>query len=253
MLTIENLIKAYVAPDGSRVPTIDIPAFSQGAGEQLALIGTSGSGKTTLLHMIAGILVPDSGKIEYDLHNPNAGAATPAVAAGGPIAYRSARGDMVELTQLSEAARDGFRARHIGYIFQTHHLLPGFTAMENVLLGMSFSGRKIDRAWASHVLDRLGLTDRLGYKPAKLSLGQQQRVAVARALVNRPALVLADEPTGSLDPKTAAAVLELIRTLCRETSAALLMVTHDHGLAASFPRVVELSAINRALSVGGAA
>src|SRR5205814_3333873 len=111
------------------------------------------------------------------------------------------------------------------YIFQTHHLLPGFTALENVLLGMSFTGRASDPNWARHLLTEVGLGDRLHYKPQKLSVGQQQRVAVARALANRPRLVLADEPTGALDAQNAKQVLELIRALCREVNAALLLVT----------------------------
>src|SRR4051812_47201867 len=125
-LTIENLKKTYVAPDGSSVPVIDIASLRLDDGEQVALIGTSGSGKTTLLHLIAGILAPDSGRIVF--------------ASPGETA--------TDITQLSEAQRDIFRGAHIGYIFQTHHLLSGFTAMENVLLGMSFTGRRHDPAWA---------------------------------------------------------------------------------------------------------
>src|SRR6185312_405390 len=106
-----------------------------------------------------------------------------------------------DISRLSEAQRDVFRGRNIGYIFQTHHLLPGFTALENVQLGMSFTGRSPDLAWAQHLLKEVGLSDRLDYKPERLSVGQQQRVAVARALANRPKLVLADEPTGALDPR----------------------------------------------------
>jgi putative ABC transport system ATP-binding protein len=216
---IQQLVKRYVGPDGSVVPVIDIESLTLRDGEQAAFIGTSGSGKTTLLHMIAGILTPDSGRILFAGH---------------------------DVTQLSEAQRDVFRGRHIGYIFQTHHLLPGFTALENVLLGMSFTGRPADRPWAIHLLNEVGLADRLHYKPGKLSVGQQQRVAVARALANRPMLVLADEPTGALDEKNAAQVLELIRKLCSEVKASLLLVTHDMNIARQFPRVLTLSEINRA-------
>src|SRR5439155_5129902 len=176
-LTLSQLRKKYVGPDGSVVPVVDIGEFQLADGEQVALVGSSGSGKTTLLHLIAGILTPDAGQ----------------------ILFNSDAADRVDLTRLSEAERDIFRGRHIGYIFQTHHLLPGFTALENVLLGMSFTGRKHDPAWATHLLKEVGLADRLNYKPQKLSVGQQQRVAVARALANRPTLVLADEPTGALD------------------------------------------------------
>src|SRR5262245_12665681 len=184
----------------------------------MALVGASGSGKTTLLHLIAGILAPDTGQITFDQTN---------------------------IAGLSEAQRDVFRGKHIGYIFQTHHLLPGFTAIENVLLGMSFTGRPSDREWARHLLNEVGLSDRLNYKPGKLSVGQQQRVAVARALANRPKLVLADEPTGALDEANATHVLQLIRNLCSEVGSALLLVTHDMDIARQFPRTVSLKELNR--------
>src|ERR1700723_3032685 len=155
-LLIHKLKKTYVAPDGSSVPVIDLPELYLADAEQVALIGTSGSGKTTLLHMIAGILAPDSGNVVfgYDPKTPDSP-------------------NVTDLTQLSEAERDVFRGRNVGYIFQTHHLLPGFTALENVLLGMSFTGRAHDRGWARHLLNAVGLSDRLDYKPAKLSVGQQ--------------------------------------------------------------------------------
>jgi putative ABC transport system ATP-binding protein len=222
-LTLAQLQKRYVGPDGSVVPVVDIEHFALADGEQVALVGTSGSGKTTLLHLIAGILAPDSGKILFSENGA----------------------DHTDLASLSEAQRDVFRGRQIGYIFQTHHLLAGFTALENVLLGMSFTGRKSDPAWATHLLNEVGLSQRLHYKPQKLSVGQQQRVAVARALANRPKLVLADEPTGALDAANAQQVLELIRKLCTEVGASLLLVSHDPVITAQFPRVVTLSELNR--------
>jgi ABC-type lipoprotein export system ATPase subunit len=223
-LQLQELRKTYVAPDGSRVPVIDIESFDLGDGEQVALIGTSGSGKTTLLHLIAGILPADSGHIRFT----------------------DAKGDGFNLATFNEARRDVFRGMYIGYIFQTHHLLPGFSALENVLLGMSFTNRPADRGWAKHLLDEVDLSDRLHYKPAKLSVGQQQRVAVARALANRPALVLADEPTGALDVRSAQQVLELIVKLCNEVKASLLMVSHDLNIARQLPRTVDLAELNRA-------
>ena len=156
---------------------------------------------------------------------------------------------------MDEAPRDVFRGKHVGYVFQTHHLLPGLTALENVLLGMSFTGRRADRPWAERLLSEVGLGDRLHYRPEKLSLGQQQRVAVARALANRPRLVLADEPTGALDPSNAGSVLRLISTLCAEVNAALILVTHDMQIAARLPRSISLADLNRAAAVatvGGA-
>src|SRR6188474_1029419 len=141
-LELINLKKQYVAPDGSAVPVVDIERLAIADGEQVALVGSSGSGKTTLLHLIAGILTPDEGEIRFDLN-----------------------GESVNVAGLSEARRDIFRGRHIGYIFQTHHLLPGFTALENVLLGMSFTGRAHDPSWATHLLNEVGLSERLHYKP----------------------------------------------------------------------------------------
>jgi ABC-type lipoprotein export system ATPase subunit len=223
-LTLADLKKDYIAPDGSVVPVIDIAELSVADGEHVALIGTSGSGKTTLLHMIAGIVAADSGSIIYDLPGES----------------------QIDITKLSEAQRDVFRGAHVGYIFQTHHLLGGFTALENVLLGMSFTGRKPDRPWAKRLLDEVGLANRADYKPEKLSVGQQQRVAVARALANRPRLVLADEPTGALDPANAQQVLDLIRKLCAEVGASLLLVSHDLDIARQLPRVITLTEINRA-------
>ncbi len=227
-LEIRNLKKDYVGPDGSVVPVIDVAQLSIADGEHVALIGSSGSGKTTLLHLIAGIVAPDGGSIVFS--ESKAGAAD----------------ESTDITRLDEARRDVFRGAHVGYIFQTHHLLPGFTALENVLLGMSFTGRKPDPAFARHLLTEVGLSDRLHYKPSRLSVGQQQRVAVARALANRPRLVLADEPTGALDPTNAQQVLALIRKLCEEVAASLLLVTHDLDIARQLSRVLILSEINKA-------
>lgn len=221
---LRDVRKTYVAPDGSALTVLDVPEFELSAGEQLAMVGTSGSGKTTLLHCIAGLLKPDAGRIVLTAGDEGA----------------------IDLASLGEAQRDVIRGRHIGYVFQTHHLLSGFTALENVLLGMSFTGRRADPQWARHLLNEVGLSDRLHYKPGKLSVGQQQRVAVARALANRPRLVLADEPTGALDAANAQQVLDLIRKLCTEVGAALLVVTHDRAIANQFERVVELSEINQA-------
>ncbi len=221
---LHELNKRFIAPDGTITPVVNIDYFAIAAGEQVAMAGSSGSGKTTLLHLIAGILAADSGRITYDLGDEG----------------------KLDIAGLSEPRRDVFRGRHIGYIFQTHHLLSGFTAMENVLLGMSFSGRKPDRAWARHLLTEVGLESRLDYKPQKLSVGQQQRVAVARALANRPRVVLGDEPTGALDAANAQQVLGLIRKLCMEVNAALLIVSHDPAIIGQLPRRVALSEINRA-------
>ena len=264
-LTLSQLRKQYVGPDGSVVPVVDIENFHLADAEQLALVGSSGSGKTTLLHLIAGILTPDSGRIVFDFSGDGGVAAkppfdgaqgqrqatagatsgSPAVSYATPNVASFAPG-AVNIVGLSEAERDVFRGRYIGYIFQTHHLLPGFTALENVLLGMSFTGRRHDPAWATHLLEEVGLGNRLHYKPEKLSVGQQQRVAVARALANRPKLVLADEPTGNLDRKNAREALALIREVCREQGAALLLVSHDEEVLGQFETRRDFGEINAA-------
>jgi putative ABC transport system ATP-binding protein len=224
LLNIENLRKSFGTPDGSVLTVVDIPAFSLDAEQQAALCGTSGSGKTTFLNLIAGILKPDGGRVELD----------------GCL-----------ISEAGEAGRDRLRARTIGYIFQTFNLLQGYTCIENVLLGMSF-GSGADRRWARELLGRVGLSQRLDHFPRQLSTGQQQRVAVARALANRPKLVLADEPTGNLDPTSAAESLGLIRETCRENGAALLLVSHDRGVLGQFDNVRDLADINRAAAWPGA-
>lgn len=221
LLEISQLKKSFRAPDGETYPVIDVAQFSLEAREQVALSGESGLGKTTLLHLIAGILKPDAGAIRL--------------------------GDQT-ITALAEPARDRLRATTLGYIFQTFNLLPAFTVLENVLLGMSF-GAGADRAFAESLLQRVGLSDKLRYHPRQLSTGQQQRVAVARALANRPKLVLADEPTGNLDHANAREALRLIREACAENGAALLLVSHDREALGGFEKVVKLAEINRATEV----
>jgi len=223
MLSIEGLTKSYPSPEGGRVVVVDVPVFALAAGQQLALRGESGSGKTTFLHLIAGILAADTGRVLLD------GA------------------DMVA---LGEPQRDRLRAEKLGYIFQTFNLLQGHTVLENVLLGMSF-GPGADRVQARAVLERVGLGDRLQHYPRQLSTGQQQRVAVARALANRPKLVLADEPTGNLDRRNATASLALIRQTCREAGAALLLVSHDENTLAQFSEKFDFAEINRAAKGAG--
>ncbi len=220
LLEINDLVKTYPRPGGGgRQAVVDVRAFTLEAGAQLALRGESGTGKTTFLNLIAGILAPDRGTIWLD--------------------GRAA-------TQLGEAGRDRLRAATIGYIFQTFNLLQGHTVLENVEFGMAF-GRGVDRAHAEALLRRVGLGDRLGHFPRQLSTGQQQRVAVARALANRPKLVLADEPTGNLDRRNAREAIALIREVCHETGAALLLVSHDERVLAAFEHMQDFGAMNRAL------
>ncbi|MGI8905780.1 MAG: ABC transporter ATP-binding protein [Candidatus Sumerlaeaceae bacterium] len=221
ILEIEALRKSYRAPDGSTSTVVDIASFTMDNGAHVALQGSSGSGKTTFLNLIAGILQADSGRI---------------VLAGQ------------EMTALGESARDRLRAQQLGYVFQTFNLLQGYTALENVALGMMF-GRGADYGYARALLERVGLADRMHYRPRQLSVGQQQRVAVARALANHPRLVLADEPTGNLDRARAMDALALIREICRESGAALLLVSHDEEILGHFENVQHLSQINRAATV----
>lgn len=196
---------------------IEVDRLELGAGEELAVAGESGSGKSTLLNLIAGILTPDSGRIVSDAQ---------------------------EISALSEPARDRWRAENMGYVFQSFNLLQGYSCLENVLLAMSF-GWGVDRDWAEKLLRRVGLGDRLQHRPRQLSSGQQQRVAVARALANRPKLVLADEPTGNLDHRNASEGIALIRETCQEVGAALLLVSHDREVLSRFPRVDSMATINR--------
>lgn len=217
-LQLRNIRKTYREPGGGVITILNIAEFQLAVGEQVVLVGQSGGGKTTLLNVIAGITMPDAGEVKI----------------GG-----------VDITKLHESARDRFRAERIGYVFQTFNLLPAFTALENVLLGMCFGGRHVNRARASELLDRVGLAHRLHHKPGQLSVGEQQRVSVARALVNTPQILLADEPTANVDPAHQQSVLDLIRDTCREHEVALLMVTHAPEVAGQFERVEKLSDFNR--------
>ncbi len=219
MLVLRQLQKGYAGPDGTRHVVLDVAQLELSAGAQVALRGASGTGKTTLLHLIAGILVPDQGEVRID---------------------------DVDLARLGESQRDRLRAEKIGYIFQTFNLLQGHTVLDNVVLGMAFGPGKVDRDRARQLLQRVGLGERLHHFPRQLSTGQQQRVAVARALANRPRLVLADEPTGNLDPVHARGALSMIREVCSEHGAALLLVSHDEAVLGSFETVLDLAQINRA-------
>jgi putative ABC transport system ATP-binding protein len=221
ILEIKDLKKSYTSPEGESLLVIDVPSFSLEEGEQIALMGDSGSGKTTLLNLIAGILRPDSGTVL--------------------LAGR-------DMSSIPESGRDRLRAENIGYIFQTFNLLQGYSALENVMLGMMF-GRGEDMGLAISLLQRVGLGDRIDYKPGQLSVGQQQRVALARALANRPKLVLADEPTGNLDFRNSGEAVSLIRGICSENNAALLLVSHDRHVLDKFERVEKVSEINRAMNI----
>jgi ABC-type lipoprotein export system ATPase subunit len=187
------------------------PAFDAGEGAHMALWGPSGCGKSTLLNIITGLLRPDSGKVVVN---------------------------GVDLQDLRDGQLDRFRGENIGFVFQTFNLLKPFTALQNVMLGMRFSDTIADKEWkprATELLERVGLAHRLHSKPATLSVGEQQRVAIARALANKQSIVVADEPTGSLDPKTSQAVMDLLLELCEAEKVTLLLVTHEHDIASRLP------------------
>jgi ABC-type lipoprotein export system ATPase subunit len=217
ILELKNVRKSYREPNGAVLPILAIPRFQVERGEQMVLVGPSGCGKTTLLQVIAGISRADSGEIWLD---------------------------GVDLARLSEAGRDRYRAAKAGYIFQTFNLLPGFTALENVLLGMTFARGRRDVGRAKDLLERVGLSARASHKPAALSVGEQQRVAVARALANRPVVILADEPTANVDQANQQQIIDLIRRTCRDENVALVLVTHTPEVATQFDRVDRLADIN---------
>jgi ABC-type lipoprotein export system ATPase subunit len=221
MLLVENVKKSYREPDGSTLAILDIPRLAVEAGEQVVIRGRSGGGKTTLLNAISGLASVDAGRIVLN---------------------------GTDVTRIPEVGRDRFRARHIGFVFQTFNLLAGFTALENVLLGMTFTGQPRDSKRAVGLLERVGLGHRLSHKPAALSVGEQQRVAVARGLVNRPVLLLADEPTANIDPAHQQQVIDLLCEVCRDENVAMLLVTHADEVSNQFERVEHLEQINRVVA-----
>lgn len=218
MLELRDVKKSYPEPDGGRLRILDIPHFAVKEAEQMVLVGRSGCGKTTLLHTIAGISKADEGKILID---------------------------NIDIAGMSEAGVDRVRAQKLGYVFQTFNLLPGFSALENVMLGMTFARGRKDQKRAEHLISRVGLSHRKTHKPSALSVGEQQRVAVARALANKPSILLADEPTANIDPRNQQNIIDLIRETCREEGVSLVLVTHSTEVAGQFERVDKLEEINQ--------
>ena len=214
-LRIQNLCHTYSAPNLPDRTVLDIERWKIGDGAQILLRGVSGSGKTTLLNILAGLLTPTQGEVWLGEQS---------------------------LYALGEAARDRFRTTRIGYVFQTHHLLPMLSAQENVEMPMAFAGhtRKQRSARAQELLAQLGLADFARNRPGQLSTGQRLRVAVARALANRPQLLLADEPTAALDPSAGTTTVDLLQDICSQENATLILCSHDPSLDSRFAEVYDL-------------
>ena len=214
VIRAEGLGKTY--SEGSlRTPVFDGLRLEVQAGETVAILGASGAGKSTLLHLLGGLDTPTTGEV---------------FVAGQ------------KMSALSDAARGRLRNRALGFVYQFHHLLPEFTALENVMLPVLLNGTAVPEATkqARALLESVGLGHRLEHKPGELSGGERQRAAVARALVNRPGCVLGDEPTGNLDEKTAATVFGQMLELNRAQRTSLVIVTHDRSLARRLDRILEL-------------
>ena len=212
ILKTKNLKKYYGSGD-TQVKALDGVTLSVEDGEFVAIVGTSGSGKSTLLHMLGG------------LDRPTGGAVT--------VAGK-------DIFSLKDEALTIFRRRKIGFVFQSYNLVPVLTAYENIVLPVQLDGRKVDKAYVKEVIDALGLEKKLGSLPGQLSGGQQQRVAIARALAAKPAILLADEPTGNLDSRTSQDVLSLMKVTGRKFAQTMVMITHNEEIAQLADRIVRI-------------
>jgi putative ABC transport system ATP-binding protein len=214
VLEARSLRKEVTSPEGM-LTILDDVSFTVGAGETVAVVGASGAGKSTLLALLAGLDEPSAGSVWLE---------------------------GIELSALDEDGRAAARAQHVGFVFQSFHLVPSLTALENVMLPLELAGRRDARAAAQTVLTQVGLGPRLGHYPRQLSGGEQQRVAIARAFDTRPSVLFADEPTGNLDTATGHRVIELLFDLNAASGTTLVLVTHDREIAARCGRVIELDA-----------
>jgi putative ABC transport system ATP-binding protein len=214
MVTAKEIDKIVTTQEGS-LPILKSVSLEVLAGESLAITGASGSGKSTLLGILAGLDIPTAGEILLNQQS---------------------------LTALDEEGRARVRAENVGFIFQSFQLLPGLTAVENVMLPLELHGQKNARQQAQQFLERVGLKQRLHHYPQQLSGGEQQRVAIARAFASKPRILFADEPTGNLDSVTGAKIIDLLFELNREQGTTLILITHEERLAARCERRIELAA-----------
>jgi putative ABC transport system ATP-binding protein len=214
LITATNLGKSVMTPDG-RLDILTAVDVSIKSADTVAVIGASGSGKSTLLALLAGLDTPTEGKVNIAGNN---------------------------ISVMDEDQRAEMRARYIGFVFQSFHLLPGLTAEENVMLPLEVKGEQSARSQALELLDRVGLAERVKHYPTQLSGGEQQRVAIARAFVTTPRILFADEPTGNLDKNTGQHIIDLLFELNSEYHTTLVLVTHDEALAARCQNRIELDA-----------
>ena len=212
ILKVENLSKVYGKGD-SQVKALDNVSFTVQKGDFVAIVGPSGSGKSTLLHILGGVDRPTSGKVWIE------------------------DSDVYSLSQTNLAI---FRRRQIGLIYQFYNLIPILDVEENITLPLLLDGRKVDPARLAEIVDTLGLKDRVRHLPSELSGGQQQRVSIGRALINQPALVLADEPTGNLDSKNSREIIELLKLSNKRYHQTVIVITHDQSIALQADRIISV-------------
>ncbi len=212
ILEVKNLCKTYGKGD-TMVKALDNVSFSVEKGEFIAIVGPSGSGKSTLLHILGGVDVPTSGNVIID---------------------------KTDISQLNETALAIFRRRQIGLVYQFYNLIPILTVEENLILPLLLDGKKPDAKTVGNLVNQLGLEQRLQHLPNQLSGGQQQRVSIGRALINNPALLLADEPTGNLDSENSREIISLLRRFNKQSNQTVIIITHDERIALSADRVIAI-------------
>lgn len=213
ILKAENLVKTYGSGD-SKVSALDGVDLAVEKGEFVAIVGRSGSGKSTLLHMLGAMDKPDSGSLTVD---------------------------GMDVFSLKDDALAKYRRTKVGFVFQFFNLLPVLTAEENIVVPLSLDGAPIDKEYLSELASQMGIADRLSHYPHQMSGGQQQRTAIARAMIAKPAVILADEPTGNLDSISGAEILSLLKSTIKKFDQTLILITHDNSIAAEADRIIHIS------------